>query len=409
MAIRLIIFLLLIISTILPSVLSDRAATITRAHRWAIMPTNTSLGTLDLHYSLLFWNDSGLWDPIKKKIRWVGGPGTCCANPADYKMITYDVETDTWAVSATPFSGGGHAYDGNAFNPNKGLHYFGLFGSALVNVWNDTSWTTLPAAPFGATTPSLTWFPEINNGQGGLVFLGSDGRLAWYDNTKWTTLPSLNLTHYNQFSEYNPKYKGVWLGGTNTVSYFMDTAFNIRTIPAAPVKMENGSTLHTCDPTSGDLLVYHRSTNVWYSFNMDTNQWSTISDMSPTFAAFSNTFNVPIPELGIILVFNHSSSNKSVYLYRHTLPVSVETTNLKQNLEFTIFPNPAKGQIRISLPAKTENNSISIFNLSGLKVKSISTTANAVYWDTKEVPAGVYILKAKISGISYSRRMLVVR
>ena len=131
------------------SVLSTAAANIKTAHRFGMLPANTSLGAMSLHYSLLYWNDSGVWDPVKKKVRWVGGPGTCCANPADYKMITYDVETDTWEVRSTPFSGSGHAYDGNAFNPIDGIHYFGLFGSNTVKTWNDTVWSVLPQSPFG--------------------------------------------------------------------------------------------------------------------------------------------------------------------------------------------------------------------------------------------------------------------
>jgi hypothetical protein len=136
---------------------------------WAALPDNPSLHALELTYSLLYWNDSAVWNPASRQIHWVGGPGTCCANPAEYKRISYDVSTDVWSIADTPFAGSGHAYDGNAFDPDGGYHFFALFGDREVNRFDGATWNKLPALPWDVTVAvGQTWFPELGGGAGGL-------------------------------------------------------------------------------------------------------------------------------------------------------------------------------------------------------------------------------------------------
>jgi hypothetical protein len=384
------------------SVLSNLASSLT-ARRWGIMPLNASLGNLSLHYSLLFWNDSGVWDPVKKRVRWVGGPGTCCANPADYKMITYDVEANTWALSSTPFSGSGHAYDANAFNPVLGLHYFALIGDATVRTWNDASWGSLPNAPFSATTPSLTWFPDINSGNGGLVFHGDNGNVAWYDGSSWKTLSSVGLSGYNSFSQYNPAYKGVWLGGCgSSSSWFLDTNLNVRKLADAPISMANGSTMHTCDPVSGNFLVYDHGTDLWYELDMADNTWSQVADMTPKFA-LNNSFHVPIPEYGVILVFDHASSAKYVYVYKHTAASAVEkSTGQLRETGIRVSPNPFHSSVTLRTPFRA---ALRIFDTRGALVASFKEQEETV-WNAQGLPSGVYLVQANSGGRVFTKKLL---
>jgi len=387
------------------SVLSNLANSLT-PRKWGIMPLNTSLGALSLHYSLLFWNDSGVWDPVKKKIRWVGGPGTCCANPADYKMITYDEEANTWAVGSTPFSGSGHAYDANAFNPRLGLHYFCLIGSSSVRTWNDVSWGSLPDAPISATTPSLTWFPDINAGNGGLVYHGDNGNLAWYDGSSWKTLSSVGLSSYNAFSQYNPVYKGVWLGGCGSrSSWFLDTNLNVRKLADAPVSMANGSTMHTCDPVSGNFLVYDHGTDLWYELDMADDTWSQVTDMTPKFA-LNNSFHVPIPEYGVILVFDHASSAKFVYVYKNAAPTAAEKRDARpRGMELEVSPNPFRSSVTLRPPFKAL---IKIFDTRGAVVASFKGQGGIV-WNAQDLPSGVYLVRANSGNRVFTKKLFLNR
>lgn len=243
------------------SKLGDLAAALP-AKSFVKITGNASLIALSLESSIMYWTNSGVWDPIKKQVRWMGGPGSCCANPPVYKMITYDVATDNWSIAATPYTGTGHGYDGNTLNPATGLHYFGQKDEPQVRVWNGASFSLLPAAPVSAmTTPSLTWFPEINSGSGGLLFMGDEGKLASYNGTTWTAITGVQVTGYDNFSEYNPVKKVVWLG-SGSGSYRLSANMTLTKLAAAPFSLEgNACALHSCDPVSGLYIVTNLANN----------------------------------------------------------------------------------------------------------------------------------------------------
>lgn len=389
------------------SVLSETAAKLTARH-WALMPANASLGTLSLHYSLLYYCDGGVWDPIKRKVRWVGGPGSCCANPADYKMITYDEATDTWALSNTPFSGGGHAYDANAFNPVAGLHYFAFLGSPTVSVWNDTVWTTLPAAPLSVGEPSLTWFPDINNGQGGLVFLGNTP--AWWDGSQWHSIPS--AAGLGGFSQYIPAYKSIWLSAAGSrMSYLLDTNLAVRRLADAPFDMGNHLTINTCDPVSGNGLVYNLATDLWWELDMAADTWSQVTDMAPKFS-LAFPFHVPIPEYGVILVFNHASSAKYAYLYKHADFVDAEKKKaVAGKAALRVSPNPFRGIVRIALEngLGLESPRISVYDLQGRRVADAVRVSGEFRWDATGFPAGVYVIRAQSGARIMETRLTLLK
>ena len=91
---------------------------------------------------------------------------TGCADPADYKRISYDVATDAWTIAATPFSGSGHAYDGNALDPATGDHYFALFGQRQVNRLREGTWSKLSDLPW---TPNVAEYNPVH----ALLWFGS--------------------------------------------------------------------------------------------------------------------------------------------------------------------------------------------------------------------------------------------
>jgi hypothetical protein len=178
---------------------------------WTKLPDNAGLTALQMSYSLLYWNDSGVWDPRTRRVHWVGGPGTCCADPADFKRISYDVATDTWTIADTPFSGSGHAYDGNALDPATGDHFFALFGQRQVHRLHEGTWTKLGDLPW---TPNvavgMAWFAALDQGRGELVYVNGYGQLARYDGSAWHEISGAEEDpwgSYNTFAEYNPVHR----------------------------------------------------------------------------------------------------------------------------------------------------------------------------------------------------------
>jgi hypothetical protein len=296
---------------------------------WGELPPNDSLAALEMAPSLLYWNDSGVWDPQARRLAWVGGPGTCCADPATYQHIAYDVESDAWSIDATPFVGSGHAYDGNALDPTTGLHYFAMFSDPAVKRFDGATWDTLPEVPW-ATQPAvgLTWFPELAGGAGGLVFVNGVGLTAWFDGAAWTEIAGAQdepWGTYNMFAEHNPVHGQVWMGAGNDgdrINYVLDADLQLTRGQDAPVSLNNGNALHTVDPIGGNYLVKHEGEDVpitWWEYDAPADVWTEIVDMqgAPDFSETSE-FQVPIPECGVILVFAHYFDDRHAYLYRHS-------------------------------------------------------------------------------------------
>jgi hypothetical protein len=282
---------------------------------WIKMPQNSTFDNLSLGYSLLYWADGGVWDSINDRVIWVGGPGSCCADPPIYKMITYTESNGAWQVSTTPFSGSGHAYDGNALDPSTGTLYFGKHYDDYVKVWDGSSWSELPELPWtGGVTPALAWFPELDDGNGGLVYAKENGKVAWYDGSSWHKInDGQSWPDYNNFAEYNPVKKVVWLG-EGTDHYALDAQLNMRKLQTPPIDLDDGAALKSVDPVSGLYIVLDIIHNVWWQFNIDTDTWTQLAGMSGAPSAGESMFHVPLTEHGVIMYF---IQNDGVYLYKH--------------------------------------------------------------------------------------------
>lgn len=396
------------------SVLGDAAAALGEKS-WVRMPANSSLSAINFPANFTAYADGAVWDPVRKQVRWVGSGGTCCTDGRFY-MLTYDEATDRWTNPTTPFQASGHGYDGNTINPATGMNYAIIWSSNVIKTWNG-SWGALPPHPLGSSCcMSLTWFPDINSGNGGLVLNGGNGKAAWYNGSGWTSVPGATASPWGSievFSEYNPVQKVIWMGGgsygatgTERVSYIMDTQFNMTKMQNAPFTLKANASLQSCDPVSGLFLVYSFSTRAWWGFDAVANSWSQITGMKnqPDLGG-QYAFQVVIPEYNVIMIFKQSA----VYLYRHSLPSGTELAAGARGPQarISLSPNPFHSVVTIGIPAGFE--SARIFNVSGKKVADLGCRAQhgQVAWNADGLPSGVYLLK--VTGVkgAVTRRLLL--
>ncbi len=286
---------------------------------WATLPENPSLDALEMSYALLYWADSAVFDAATRQLHWVGGPGTCCANPAIYQRISYDELSDTWSIEATPYEGSGHAYDGNALDPNTGAHFFARFNDEDVHRYADSTWTDLPPLPIApATTMGLTWFPEMD----GLVYIGGYGEAAFFDGASWSAMeaPGDDWGSYNVFSQYSAPAGVLWLGGgngANDVNYTMDGTGTLTQRQPSPVALGNGGALHAVDPATGNFLVLDRDIQAWWEFDAVADVWTALPMPDAPNLSSGSQFHVGLPHCGVTLFLQHYWENRSVHLYRH--------------------------------------------------------------------------------------------
>lgn len=315
------------------SVLGDYARALPE-RAWVKLPANASLDGLDLPYSLLYWTDSGAWDPIRKQVVWIGAPGSCCGD-GRYRMLTYAEATDTWSVSLAPFGNTGHGYDGTAVDPTTGNLYFALYMDPAVKKWDGQAWSALPPTPYDACPAmALAWFPGLNQGKGGLVHVGASGHLGWFDGTRWNAIAGGGWGEYNLFAEYNPVRKEVWLGGGNGAekSNYRLTAdlaslanLGLARLADAPLSLNVGASLKSTDPVSGKHLVSDLANGDFWEFapSAGGGAWTKLSGLAGTVPDLGDgtpVLQVPLPEHGVILYFRHANARREIYLYRHAKP-----------------------------------------------------------------------------------------
>ncbi|MEO1573777.1 MAG: hypothetical protein AAFU65_02340, partial [Pseudomonadota bacterium] len=295
------------------STLSDLVATLPEK-TWAQLPGNSSLNNLNIQNSTFFFANTGVWDAGNNRVLFMGGPGNCCADVPTYRLMTYDEASNQWSQTTTPYTTGGHAYDGNAFG--NGTLYFGLYTQRSVKTWNGSSWGSLPNLPWTVSVATaMTYFPEA----GGPVYVNGSGRAAIWRNGSWTNITGGDWGDYHTFAEYNPVHGVVWLGSGNNdtrATYRLDANLNLTRMANAPFSLNVPNAIQVADPVSGKYLVLNRNNNTWWEFDIIANTWSQISGMTNKPGIADPIMAVPLPEHGAIMLYNNQGP--TVHVYRHT-------------------------------------------------------------------------------------------
>lgn len=326
-------FAILILALFVSTVQADirdtaigEAAAMLGAGEYTEITPNTSFDALPIHYSLFYWMDGAVWDPVTERIMAVMGPGTCCANPALYKRIIYTPATNLWTIEDTPFVGAHHGYDGNALDPETGTHYFHLqAGPVYQRGPDDTEWTALPAMPYSPTSPttgaSITWFPEAQ----ALLYFAPAGRVAYFRDGVWTKIPVPSWPG-KMASQYDAKQHAIWVVA-GTQSWRLNADLTMTRLTDLPEAMGTGTSLTSTDPASGKHLVTIIKGAAplprWYEFDLATDTWTRKAELDTLpFLPYARTpFHVPLPDLGVIMYVTHYYSERKAWLYRYSEPV----------------------------------------------------------------------------------------
>ena len=292
------------------------------AGEWAELPVDDALQALMLHGHLTSWADSGVYDPVHRTIQWVGSPGSCCADPSAYQLLIYDVATDSWRAEETPWPDDtGHAWDGNAVDPEGGVHYFAR--SSSVGAWDGTSWSLLPDAGRQPIVVGLAYFEST----GDLYLVGRN--LFRLDGDAWTMVaPETRFGTYHQFAEYNPLRDVAWIGAGNnreTFGFALEADGTVRPLTEAPTTLNgDGNSMKTYDPVTGDYIVQNEAEDRWWTFDITTDTWTEITDAiraarpeTWSTADSAKDFVVAVGDCGVLFYLQWHDFTYRAFVYRH--------------------------------------------------------------------------------------------
>ncbi|MEZ4223256.1 MAG: hypothetical protein R3B13_20090 [Polyangiaceae bacterium] len=280
------------------------------------------------------WTDSGAWDPIKRRIHFIGRDAGCGNASRPYVHLQYDDDSSTWSLESIPAIGPcGHAYDANTADPVTGTFYFRAYGEGKAHAWNGSAWSATADVSGSSSSPAigLAYFPELKLGAattaGGLVWAQANQLYVLPRGaSSWTTvaLPS-PIGGYHNVAEYNPALGFMVFGGGNDatdVLYRMDADGKLTQLKSTPVALwTHGSegTYLSVDPVAGHFLVYSfgQGTDGWWEFDAQTDVWANLSG-PPQLSRYS--FQVPIPDYGVVVMFDEvppGGSEPTLWVYRH--------------------------------------------------------------------------------------------
>lgn len=397
------------------------------AREWLDITPDTSFGSTYIRCPggghILQYAEGAAWDPIHKKVLFVGHAHYSC-----WRFISYDAATSQWKNEplAGWMSGLGHAYDHNTVNPANGDFFHHKNYTKAVHKYNVStkSWSKIPDIPdnltgYWACCNGLAYFPEMK----GLI-MANNGEIFYYNETlnRWSrSATGLAMGDLNNVAEYNPIHKCVLLGGGNgggTSLHKLDQTGKIHSVKTPPTSVGVTVSVLTVDPVGGKYLLFG-SNGTLYEYDPVGNNWSTVSTGNKEALFVHNrgdgasaAIAVPIPEYGIIMVITWDFWRSKVLLYKHSKGTTVAYRQAVpyNQLKMTIQPNPFNGVTRFTIPG-TEWTSLRIYDTAGRMVKDLS---HELYRGTAEFNAdsfapGLYIARLSSGKNRVERKLMLVR
>ena len=216
-------------------------------------------------------------------------------------------------------------------------------------------------------------------------------------------------TYWNPSGVRNDNNYGFWYDGTRWNIYNNETTTSIPANAAFNILIDDGTGgadyfIHDAvAPTSNYTTIDHPSLNGKpNAFPIVSHNWGTSGDPS------NILLDTPI---GVW----YDGSNWTIY----TEDVSTMPTNARFNvyvaadplgvednvsLELSTYPNPTKGIVTIS--AQHEINSVTVYNILGQEVKTVSGSSNSVEVNLSEFATGHYIAKVEAGNSTESIKII---
>jgi hypothetical protein len=100
------------------------------------------------------------------------------------------------------------------------------------------------------------------------------------------------------------------------------------------------------------------------------------------------------------------SSTGNVYFTKQLLSLTA-ISQYTDNIEVTVFPNPATDFIRVSIAADNVDANINIYNVAGKLVKTLSTNSQLTNISVSELPKGLYFVNIQNDKTNLVNKIIV--
>jgi hypothetical protein len=267
--------------------------------------------------SLLTYAARGFWDDVHKKLQFAGVSHTNSLYiDGAGGLITWDDATNQWTKESYTWCvcDPGHSYYHLALNQGNGDLYYRQFAKASIyrRAYGSTgqaSWQSGQVANHpnlaNNVAGGLEWFPDLNGGTGGLVFVDAVGA-SWSNAalSSWTSQSGSSPS--GQYHNWVARAGGfVYWGGGNlsTAMYRLSSTGSVTTMPNTPLEAGNNlnDSIVLPHPNGTDLLLFGTATGgAIHRFNGTS--WTSVGthQLGPQF-----WIGFTVPVYGVIVFLRH--------------------------------------------------------------------------------------------------------
>ena len=434
---------LLVAASLNASVLSSLAASM-QPGTWAQLTTNNDVQALATESGmsgiLTGYSFSGIWDPVGKRIHFMGADHHGGQAGYGQKWVYYDDATNSWVVY-----GGGtgnveglaqvmplipqHGFDHLTIDPVGRMLYLYAYGSK--NIWkyplsSSGPWTSIsmPATGYINITTGMEWFP----GMGLTVYItgeASGEEMVMNAAGNWTDLTGWGPTGggYSGFAEYSPNHHVVVFGGPSAGDakqiWRMDSNKTITKLTSAPFPLGQCRGNVVADPVTGDYLVLGNG-QFWALDPSGAGTWTiqTGSRVPPSgvgnpISDPSGVISTAISSYGVILYTSCRIGNCTQYLYKHAAGTGAENevrADSKTAAPVSVWPNPVTGMLQISALFTAGGLRAGLYTITGQCIADFSSALKidkTLSWDASHLSNGVYLLKAIQGSRTFVKQVLI--
>jgi photosystem II stability/assembly factor-like uncharacterized protein len=272
------------------------------------------------------------------------------------------------------------------FDGREGVVDYGYGNQILRTLNGGGAWTVT-----NTTLPSITIFKSFDDSiliMGGIASPNTNGvfLLSKKRGCNWPFAPQImkaapaDFCFLNSDTIFGVSYRTIW-GSTFTRS--TDGGQNWQTFPEPLYNNDRitkrGSELYVAGSDDQNIGYVARSTdfgNTWSTFSTGiTTRLKALVFLSDSIALLSGTN-------GVLLRWN----------YKYSLFTSIKETEIS-GFSCSIFPNPVKDDLTVTIGVNDLNSSIGLYNSFGQLIYKTNATGNTKRINVAEIPKGLYFLR----------------
>lgn len=223
-----------------------------------------------------------------------------------------------------------------------------------------------------------------------LVLGERNGNTNYHENKGTVVAPNFSVLPDNQsLGQIDTRIQSVSLEG-NSAPYFFDN---------------NGSYLLFMGTESGNVWVYDQiDSNLSNAFRRISSDFDLVDEGKQSILAVADINNDGLPDVCI------GNKRGGLGIYSGQMPTSIISTNVSNEYDWKLYPNPAKDMIYLGFNEPIEKKAIlTIYNYLGVVIKTIEIEENSnfIHVNLTDLDSGIYTFTLNIGNNLNSKRVII--